>query len=41
MVVFDGEVKCRPTLVVLSEDEDGPDELNARGQSGYEADRLF
>lgn len=29
------------TLVVLSEDNGGPDELNARGQSGYEADRLF
>lgn len=34
MIVLDGAVKRRPTLVVLSEDSDGLDELNARGQSG-------
>lgn len=41
MIVFDGSVKCRHTAVFLSQDNDGPDEVNARGQSGYEADRLF
>lgn len=41
MIVLDGAAKRRPTLVVLSEDHDGPDELIARGQFGYEADRLF
>lgn len=31
MVVFDGAGQRRPTLVVLSQDNDGPDELRARG----------
>lgn len=41
MIVFDGVVKRRPTAVLLSQDNDGPDEVNARGRSGYEADCLF